>query len=174
MNQSFRAFVTLGNLLKDVSGASFITIDTETDVKLKGGKSHPLQGLVKKSCVGSNVMVFQNKRINGYQAMVERRLKAEGKNPANFVLGPRTWGERIPETPFIEHKDNYYLEVIFLRPGKVEILVHGVVTAPETISGFPEEKEEGHQGGLNDKVFIRTYDVKNIRAVTINGVKNIL
>lgn len=177
MNQAHRCFVTLGNLLKDVHGATFITIDTETPVTLKGGRGNPLQGLVTKVCNGSNVMVFQNKKINGYAAMVERRLAKEGKDPKAFAIGPRSWGERIPETPFVRHTKEgevcHYLEVIFLRAGKSEYLVNGYAYAG-VISGLPEEKVEGHQGGLDNKVIIRTYDVRNIRAITIDGVKHVL
>lgn len=173
-NQSFRNFVTLGSLLKDVNGASFITLDTETPVTLKGGRAHPLQGLVTKMCLGSNVIVFQNKRTNGYAAMVERRLVQEGKNPASFTLGQRAWGSRIPDTPFVEHNGKYYLEVIFLRePKSVTYLVNGQPHVGP-ISGLPDEKQEGHQGGLQNKVIIRTYLVDNIRAITINGTKHIL
>jgi hypothetical protein len=33
---------------------------------------------------------------------------------------------------------------------------------------MPERKEEAVQGGLNNKVVIRTYRVDNIRKITIN------
>lgn len=159
----------LATLLTDgVNGATFITIDTETDVKLKGGKKNPLQGHVTKRVTGSNVMVFQNKTKSGYESMVMRRLSKEGKDPASFKLSPRAWGRRLEGAPFVEHNGQYYVEVIFLHPGQVEYLVNGTVTDPNTIAGIPPVKEEAHQGGLNDKVVIRTYRTDSIRKITIN------
>src|ERR1035437_2704714 len=106
---------------QNVNGSSFVGIDTLTEVKLTGGKKNPQQGHITKRMTGASVMCFQNKTINGYAAMIGRRLLAEGKDPTSFVLGERAWGTRVPNLPIIEHfKDgamHYYLEVIFLRSG---------------------------------------------------------
>lgn len=159
----------LATLLTDhVNGATFITIDTVTDVKLTGGKKNLMQGRVTKRVTGSNVMVFQNKSINGYEAMVKRRLEKEGKNPDTFELKPRAWGRRLTGAPFVEHKGAYYIEVIFLSPGETEYLLDGNVVQRNTIVGLPPEKEEAHQGGLNDKVIIRTYKADSIKGITID------
>ena len=162
---------TLRNLLENVNGSTFISLDTITPVKLTGGKSNPLQGRVTKKVTGSNVMVFQNKKgSNSYSNMVNRRLEKEGKIPT-FEVGPRTWGTRIPETPFIQHEENLYLEVIFLNSGKSEYLVDGKEYSDE-IEGLPVKKvSEESQDGLSNKVVIRTIKVDNIQAVTINHVR---
>jgi hypothetical protein len=154
----------LERLLADVNGATFISIDTVTPVTLTGGKKNPLQGRVTKQTVGSSVMVFSNQKINGYEAMVNRRLTSEGKG--SFEVGPRQWGTRVPNTPFVTHKDQSYLEVIFLKPGDVQYLVDG---APfnDVIDGLTE-KPEGEQGGLDNKVFIRTINTLNVKAITVN------
>jgi hypothetical protein len=163
----------LATILKDVNGASFISIDTETEPYLKGGKKNPYQNRVKKIMTGSSVMVFQNKTKSSYEDMVKRRLHSEGKNPDTFVLQPRKWGERIPHTPFIQHekdgKTKYYLEVIFLKPGKVHYEVDGVKTDPTTIDGLDLNKEEAAQGGLDDKVIIRTFSVDSITGLRAFG-----
>lgn len=153
----------------NVNGSTFITIDTLTPVKLTGGKSNPLQGRVTKRVIGSNVMVFQNRTVNAYDAMVKRRLEKEGKNPSSFVLSPRQWGEREDGTPFVIHNGKSYLEVIFLSAGRVELLVDGQPYVGN-IPGLPVATE-GHQGGLEDKVIIRTYTVENITAITINHTR---
>lgn len=159
----------LATLLTDkVNGTTFISIDTETDVKLTGGKKNPMQGRVKKRVTGSNVMVFQNKNTNGYANMVRRRLEKEGKDPDSFELKPRTWGKRLKGTPFVEHKGEYYIEVIFLHPGKTEYLLDGKVVPKDVIVGLPPAKKEAHQGGLDNKVIIRTYKVSSIKGITID------
>jgi hypothetical protein len=158
----------LQNILANVNGASFISIDSLTEVKLKGGKSNPFQGRVTKHMTGASVMVFQNKKSNAYENMVFRRLEKEGKNPASFVLGERAWGKRIPETPFIEHNGGIYLEVIFLKPGKTQILVDGKPYSGE-IPGLEAPKvDEESQGGLDDKVVIRTFKADSIKTVRVD------
>jgi len=155
-------------LNENVNGMTFVSIDTSTEPKLKGGKANPFKGRVRKVMTGANVMVFQNKSVNGYDAMVKRRLEKEGKNPASFKLSPRAWGSRVPNMPIVEHKGQYYLEVIFLNAGEVHYEVDGVKTDPSLITGLDFDKVEGNQGGLNDKVIIRTFKVSNITNITIN------
>jgi hypothetical protein len=158
----------LEQILENVNGGSFVSIDTVTEVKLKGGKANPFQGRVTKRVTGSQVMVFQNKKSNAYENMVQRRLVAEGKDPASFELQPRKWGTRIPETPFILHNDQKYLEVIFLRAGKSELLVDGKPYSGE-IPGLPEVSDnEESQGGLDNKVIIRTYKCDSIKCIRVN------
>ena len=161
-------YAQLAVALQAVNGASFISIDTETDPRLKGGKSNPHKGAVKKVMVGASVMVFQNKNSSGYDNMVKRRLEKEGKNADSFTLSPRTWGTRIPETPFIEHNGKYYLEVIFLHSGDVHYELNGEVIDKADVEGLDEAVTEAKQGGLNDKVIIRTFQLESLREVRIN------
>lgn len=161
-------YTKLRNLLIGVNGATFIGLDTLTNVVLKGGWSNPWNGHIQKRVTGSNVMVFQNKKINGYENMVQNRLIEEGKDPTLFVLQRRSWGVRVPETPFIEHKGFHYLEVIFLRPGKIEYLYKEKIISKYSIPGFIHESEESEQGGLDRKVIIRTYRCDSITGITIN------
>jgi hypothetical protein len=158
--------MNIRQIMDSVNGGTFISIDTETSVKLTGGASNPFQNRVTKRVVGSNVMVFQNKSVNAYDAMVKRRLEKEGKDPSDFQIGPRQWGTREIGTPFVHHKDKLYLEVIFLSAGEVTYLVDGK-PYNGLIPGLPVRKE-GNQGGLEDKVIIRTYSVENITSITIN------
>lgn len=160
------------NAVANVNGSSFISIDTVTVPKLSGGKSNPHQGRVQKVMIGANVMVFQNKNSNGYENMVNRRLIAEGKDPANFTLGPRAWGTRVENMPIVEHTKNgatkHYLEVIFLKAGNSHYLLDGQVVPASSIQGL-QEATEGEQGGLSDKVVIRTFDVENITEIRADG-----
>jgi hypothetical protein len=159
-----------------VNGGSFISIDSITDVKLAGGKGNPFQGRVKKLTVGSNVMVFQNKNTNAYEAMVKRRLTKEGKDPETFVLSPRSWGVREIGTPFVTHNEKEYLEVIFLKCGEVKYTLDGQPVDKYLILGLPERSQEAEQGGLSDqnKVIIRTYSFDSIVKVTIDGKEHII
>lgn len=154
----------------ELAGGTFVGMDTETTVVLKGGKSNPLQGRVTKVMTGAQVMSFANRNGSAYDAMVQRRLAAEGKDPASFELGPRAWGERVQGTPFIEHKGEHYLEVIFLHAGAVQYQLDGVAVDADSINGLPD-KREGTQGGLEDKVVIRTFKLDSITALRAYGME---
>ncbi len=154
-------------VFENVNGASFISIDTETTPKLKGGQKNPMQGQIRKVMVGANVMVFTNKKSNGYDNMVKRRLAQEGKDPESFKLSERSWGQRIAGTPFVEHNGELYIEVIFLKPGKVEYK-HGVRPIDRNDIIGLEQKDEAEQGGLEDKVVIRTFKADSIKRVAVD------
>jgi hypothetical protein len=161
----FQAFAT-------VNGASFIGLDTVTVPSLKGGKKNPHQGRITKHMTGASLMVFQNKSANGYENMVRRRLEAEGKNP-DFEVGPRAWGERVPNLPIVKHEKDgqvkYYLEVIFLKPGKVSFFLDGAPIDRAAIEGLDERADAGEQGGLSDKVVIRTFAADSVTAIRVDG-----
>lgn len=47
-----------------------------------------------------------------YENSVNRQMP-EGYR--DFKAGPRVWGQRLGETPLVEHKGEYYLEVLVIR-----------------------------------------------------------
>lgn len=154
--------------IKNVNGGSFVGLDTLVEVPLLGGKKNPQQGRVTKRMVGAQVMVFQNKEINAYDAMIKRRLEAEGKDPANFILSPRAWGERVPNMPIVTHNGKTYLEVIFLKAGAVEYRLDGAPIAESEIIGL-KQGAAGEQGGLDNKVIIRTFAADSITEIRIDN-----
>lgn len=157
----------LRKILKDkIQGATFLGLDTVTEVILP--KSSPHHGRTVKVTLGSNVMVFQNKRTNAYENMVKRRLVAEGKDPNDFVLSPRKWGVREVGTPFVTHNEAEYLEVIFMSAGDSKYYVNGVETPRNQIIGL-KPAQEAEQGGLEGKVILRTYAVESIVSIVIDG-----
>lgn len=169
---------TIEEVFADVNGATFIGVDTETKTALKGGKSNPMKDRVTKRTYRMNVMVFQNKDKNGYEEMVKRRLVAEGKDPSSFSVGPRPWGTRIDETPFIEHNGKKYIEVIVLSSGESEYLLDGWPIDADKIEGLDKtvvnpRKEEDEkavpQGGLENQVCVRTFAFESIRRLVVNG-----
>ncbi len=164
-------YPTAQKIFGSLAGGTFVGIDTQTEVKLKGGRKNPHQGRVTKVMTGAQIMVFTNAETNAYDAMVKRRLEAEGKDPESFVLGERVWGQRIAGTPFVEHAGQYYLETIFMRAGAVEYRLDGVPIPKDQIEGL-EEKEvsQDSQAGLDNKVVIRTFKLDSIMGLRAMGV----
>lgn len=156
-----------------VNGGSFISIDTQVAVPLTGGQKNPYQGRIEKRTIGSSVMVFSNSKTNAYDKMVKRRLAAEGKDPESFTLSPRSWGVRETGTPFVTHKGDLYLEVIFLKAGETEFFLDNrEVIARENIIGL-KPVVHAEQGGLDNHVIIRTYAAESIIGVTVDKVRYI-
>jgi hypothetical protein len=167
--------------LKDFKGAQIISIDAVTEVKLVGGQQNPMQGKIKKVTTGSQVMIFKNGK--GYKNMVNRRLKKQNAGDlttialfeaiadSGFEPGPRQWGERVDGTPFVEHKGKLYLECIFVKPGKSTYLLGDQEIDKEAIIGLPD-KTEGDQGGLINKVIIRTFAIDSI--IKVRKTKEII
>jgi hypothetical protein len=212
------------DVLAAMRGVTFIGLDIETVVKLKGGKKNPMQGRVTKRVTGSTVLVAQNKTTNTYQNMVHNRLtnqyldealdKANTAKaslvdilPANeldelaqkiesalaagnderreaaeeaFTVSARKWGERIPNSPFIQHTKaddvhaNYYLDTIWLRAGEVAFFLDGNPIDEDKIEGYekPAVKEGANvQGGLKaeNQVIVRSIGLDSILRIKTGG-----
>lgn len=156
-------------LVQQINGASFVGIDTVTEVKLKGGKKNEMQGRVTKVMTGATVMSFnRGGEEGGYENMVNRRLKVEGKD-IEFTVGPRKWGKRVEGAPIVEHNGAKYLEVIFMKPGKSHYELDGKPIEAKDIIGLEVDSEEGQQGGLENKVIIRTFKFDSITGMRIGG-----
>jgi len=156
--------------LQNVNGASFIGLDMITDVKLAGGQKNPMLNRIKKHTIGAQAMLMQNKYSNGYANMVRRRLEKEGKDPDSFTLGARAWGTRLENSPIVEHKGAYYLEALFLKPGKSHYTLDGAIIDESEIIGLKEKKSsKTSQGGLEEKVEIRAPKLSSILALRIDG-----
>jgi len=171
--QNTQAYNRLRNLTDTMSGGTFASIDTVVDVKLAGGKKNEQQGRIQKQTIGSRVQIFQNKGINAYEAKVKRELAKEGKLPSNFVLSPRQWGERVKDVPYVEHKGNYYMEVIFIKNGETTYLIDGAPIDKADVVGLPVVKPSG-QGGLEKQVIIRTFACNSITGIRTMGQNAVL
>ena len=152
--------------LVQLNGCAIGSFDLETIVKLKGGKKNPMLGNVVKKAYGANVMFFSDKNKSGYETMVKKRLAQEGKDPDTFKVGELPWGERIPETPIIMHKGELYLRAIYLHePQKIEYFYNGKPIEKKDIIGLDDDKGEAKQGGLSNKVVIRTPLLSSIKRI---------
>lgn len=165
----------LNELVMTVKGTSFAGITTRTDVKLLGGKKNPMQGRVTKLVENANIIIYANSEKNGYAEMVKRRMVNEGKDPTEFELKPRKWGERIGKSPFISHNGKHYLECIFVSPGKVSYFLDDEPIEKDAIEGLPEKKEEPtegfkeSQGGIEDKIILRTFGLDSIVSIKLKN-----
>jgi hypothetical protein len=156
------------NTLSRLKNTSFASISTITKPKLSGGKKNPQQGKITKIAENCHVFMYCNIKTNSYENAVRKQLEKSGIDPDMFKLGKRAWGERIPGTPFIKHKDKIYLEVIFVNPPKnVRYLHNDKPIDKDDIIGLskPKKQNDDKVKEARNKVTIRTFDLNNITAI---------
>lgn len=173
-------YATAEKAFGDISGTTFVGMDTVTVVKLKGGRKNPYQGRLTKRMTGANVLAFGNVNTSAYVNMVRKRLGEEGKDPESYQPKPRTWGQHIPGTAFVEHLGEHFVEVIFIRSGKIEYLLDGQVidlTVPplgvENWLELPEKSfNPNGQGGLSEdkRVIPRCFKLVSVIEARTNGM----
>lgn len=160
-------------------GVAIATMTTATIAKLKGGKKNPHQGRITKVTKGSTVQLFANTNDGAYERLVRGQIEAEGKSQEDFVVKPRAWGTRVGATPFIEHKEAFYLEVFLDKSGVVFYLldgetpigkedIEGLEDVAKPVSDEAKEKAEASQGGIEKKVKVVTYSLDSIQSLSIN------
>lgn len=144
-------------LLSRVNGCTFAALDAET---------HPSKG-IRKTVFCETVIVFTNKTGSGYERMVRRRLEEIGKDPESFSVSELPWGERIPETPMIEHRGNLYLQAVVIRPGVTTCFIG---TREVNCATFCRDRG-GYSQGLSDdrRVTVHAYKLESLLRLTLLG-----
>lgn len=145
--------------LTSATPATFVAL---TEVKLN--KSNPYYGRLQKK-QRSNVFINFD-----YENSVNIALAKEGKSP-DFKAKSRQWGNRIPNTPLILHKNTYYLEARFLKhEPHVEYFLDGDAVEKEMIEDYlPREREEAKHG-LTEPIIIRDFKIDSIHEITVKGI----
>lgn len=150
----------LSAVLQAIKGAKIMTIVTETDPKLKK-RGNPFEGVTKRTTM--NVMANFN-----YRTALDKALVAKGEAPSNREKKARTWGERVPNSPFIMHKGALYLEVkLNGRPSKVEYLVDGEAIATDRVAQWIPVRKDA-------EVPMCDVQIANIKELRVNGVRYIV
>jgi len=129
-------------------------------------KPNPYHGRVTKEQI-SNVFINFN-----YQNSVNKALAKEGKE-ADFEAHPRKWGERVPGTPLILHKGEYYLEARFLaNEPKVRYMLDGQDIDKSEIEAYlPKKNTESlkESQGLEEPIIIRDFKISGMREIKFDG-----
>lgn len=160
----------LQQLLQNLGACKFVSMVTETVPPLKSPKTNKLYNedgsprIVKRSKVtlatGDNL---------DYKSIVNRRLKKQGEDEIGEVK-PRQWGERVPNTPFVIHKGQLYLETLILGVSDTRYFFDGKEVQKSEISQYLNEKPNSDTYNLDSSAPIwRDYKLSNIRQVTTDG-----
>lgn len=144
----------LVELLKNVKGSTFCSIETETVPKTKKGCPLNLKRLSKVSgCIGFN-----------YTNSVNTQRAKEGLSE-DFKAVARVWGNRIQNTPLVEHKGNNYLEVK-VQSATSDFFANSARISLDKIKQWLYNSET--RQGLDKEVIVRDYKIENITRIKIN------
>ena len=158
--------IGLQKVLQNLGACKFASIVAETVPTLKAPKTNGLLNpdgssrIVKRSKItlatGDNL---------SYKSVVNGRLRKQGEDEVAEVQ-PRKWGERVPNTPFVIHKGQLYLETLILGVSSTQYFMDGKEVQKSEIAGFLAEKPNADTYGLTDSAPVwRDYKLCNIREV---------
>jgi hypothetical protein len=148
------------SLLSEVKGATFATLVTNTDPKLR--KTGNTLGTVRKVSRVNVTLGFQ------YEAAVNRQRTREGTE-ADFEAAPRQWGQKISPM-FVENKGKIYLET------KVEkSLGHSFQDATgkeidsKLVEPFLPARSESSRQETEKEILVRDYALESIVGISFKG-----
>lgn len=151
---------TLLALLAQIRGATFATVITETDPKLK--KTGNTLGHVRKVSRVNVCLGFQ------YDNAVNRQLGREGQE-SNFVAAPRQWGVKV--TPMIvEHKGRFYLETKVEKSLDSQYIDDDGKEIPfELVKPFLPKRSKSTRQGTEKEILVRDYALDSLKTIAFNG-----
>ena len=152
-------------MLADIKGATFATLVTATDARLK--KTGNPFGNVRKVSRVNVCLGFQ------YESAVNRQRTREGSE-ADFETAPRQWGTHI-SAMLIEHKERIYLET------KVEkSLDHKYLDAndqelsSEAVAPFLPTRAQSTRQETEKEIVVRDYALDSILSLAIKGEEYVI
>lgn len=156
-------------LIRDkVKGTTFVSIDYECDPRLKKtGNPYRNCKVVKRNTM-TGVIGFD------YQSSVNRQAAREGKE--DRLAKSRKWGVLTPDRIFVEHKDNFYLQMKVESSSTPTYHVLGddgierEIPKKEIEAFIPEKSTSSTQEDLNREVILRDVAISNIRRIRMMGV----
>jgi hypothetical protein len=159
--------IGLQKVLQNLGACKFASMVAETVPALKAPKTNGLLNpdgssrIVKRSKItlatGDNL---------SYKSVVNGRLRKQGETEIAEVQ-PRKWGERVPNTPFVIHKGQLYLETLILGVSETRYFLDGKEVQKSEIAGFLLEKPNTDTYGLTDSAPIwRDYKLCSVKELT--------
>lgn len=146
--------------IRQIKGATFATLTTNTDARLLGGKKSPFAGCRKISKV--NVVLNVN-----YENSVNRQLGREDKEQ-NFEAAARQWGEH-ETAAIIKNGEKLYVQAKCEKTLEVFYQLNSQILQKSEIPAelFPKQSES--RQGTDKEVVIRSWGIDSIKAISLKG-----
>jgi len=157
-----------------------VTITSRTEPAMRK-TNNPYIGRVFKLSIVSGTINWH------YASEVNRQRNREGgftlvdgavvaSEVDNFEARPRKWGTRLKDSPFVEHKGNFYLEMKVRESQGHEYRDEYGDKIPdekmEKIRSFFPKKSESSRQGVNGEIILRDYRFDRITAITLHDSGN--
>jgi hypothetical protein len=153
--------------------SQFVGITTDTEPRLKGGKSNPLVGLRKVSTYRG--------RFHGWKDAVENQQERDGAERDYTPVQPRG-KEYVGDSPLMvgstqNTREKFYLAIIPVRSGKPSVsYYHPTVDvsqedAKEAVYVAPNRGSKQQRAGVQNEVTMRTPLLVNITYLHLGGFK---
>jgi len=150
----------LAALLNDIKGATFATLVTETDPKLK--KTGNPFGKVRKVSRVNVCLGFQ------YENAVNRQRTREGSEP-DFEVAPRQWGEKI-SAMLVSHNGKIYLETKVEKSLDTKYLAENGQEIPsDDVKPFLPARKPNARQETEKEILVRDYALDSITAISFQG-----
>lgn len=158
------------DILKQQKGVTFVTLTSVTTPRMRKTDNPYYKG-------SGEWNLRKISRVNGaigwvYENSVNYQREREGKE-ADFESYPRQWGQRLYPTPLVYHpkKDKYYLEVKVEKRLETKYVTNNGKEVPiEELKPFLYNSSGGRQG-VDNKIKLRDYSIKNIKKIRMNSVQ---
>jgi hypothetical protein len=152
-------------LLNTVRGATFATLVTKTDARLK--KTGNTFGPVFKVSRVNVTLGFQ------YENAVNRQ-RAREAGTADFEAKPRQWGERI-SAMLIGHKGKTYLEAKVERSlGHTYQTSTGKELTDADVEAFLPARSKSNRQKTEKEILVRDYALGSIQGISFKGENFVL
>lgn len=149
------------DLVNDIKGATFVSIDIATTPRMKKTNNPYFDKVTSASTLSGQINY-------DYENSINLQLEREGSESAgNFKSQPRSWGSW--EDNWITHKGEHYLPVRVLSRGESVFFVDGEKIDIDKIKPFlHESKHPKTQEDLEKKIAVRDIKISNIQIIRIN------
>lgn len=166
-------------LVGGANSRNFVGLISETEPPIKSPKTSGMGGRIKKL---SHMTIYMGGAVS-YGNIVKNRQAKLAKElevgAPDWEPAPRQWGERVPHTPFVLHKEKLYLECMVVSCHRVEYRLDGQPVEHEKVVGYLREKSATSRQNLtvesaegkddSREVVWRTFGLDSIVQVTLNG-----
>ena len=160
------SLIGLQDILLNFKGYSFAGLQTLTDARAKK-TDNPFKDkiILKESQLLVNVgFHYSNSLVN--------QAKRENVS-TDFDVQPRKWGIRLPNSPLVEHKGNYYLEAKVEKVFQTRFTdIDGNELSKEDVNPFLPKKINqwgATQDRLEKKIYLRDFKLASIQKFAFDG-----
>lgn len=149
--------------LKSTDGASsFVSIRTAVEPRMRKTDNPYWGKLLKYSTINGLINV-------NYSSSVSNQREREGIEE-EFVAEQRKWGVKIPKTPLVEHRGEFYLEIKVHSVSSSEyITLDGEVVDRELVKPFLYIPKQAATQKTEKPIILRDFKISSIRSITMHG-----